>query len=115
MGPSTTSSNLPDNASSGLNTPESELESILPIHPTAIHRPYPILVQSENTTYTDEHITAKFFNRGADVVTSTNGQFKVTPSVKPYEFRTERKVPKTGYVFFTSFMAFSHYYAFAGS
>ncbi|TDL22926.1 Myo-inositol-1-phosphate synthase [Rickenella mellea] len=84
------------NASSGLNTPESELESILPIHPTAARRPYPIVVQSENTTYTDDYITAKYVNRGADVVTAVDGQLKITPSEKLYEFRTNRKVPKTG-------------------
>lgn len=81
---------------SGLNTPESELESILPIHPTAVRRPYPITVQSENTAYSDEYITSKFTNRGADVVVS-NGQYIVKPTSKPYEFQTVRKVSKTGY------------------
>lgn len=80
---------------SGSATPESELESILPIHPTAARREYPIVVQSEHTTYTDEHITSKFTNRGADVVVS-NGQYIVTPSAKSYEFQTARKVSKTG-------------------
>lgn len=96
-------SNIPNghdasNKSSGLNTPTSELESVLPIHPTAARRPYPILVHSENTNYTDDHITAKFHDRGASVETAPDGSFKVTPTVKAYEFRTERKVPKTGYV-----------------
>lgn len=90
--------------SSGSATPESELESILPVHPTAARREYPIVVQSEHTTYTDEHISAKFVNRGADVVV-TNGQYIVTPSAKPYEFQTVRKVPKTGYVIiFSAYM-----------
>lgn len=70
----------------------------MPVHPTAVRRPSPITVQSENTIYTDEHITAKFFNRGADVEVS-NGQFTVTPTVKPYEFQTKRSVGKTGLVF----------------
>ena len=83
---------------SGLNTPESELESVVPVHPTAIRRPYPIVVQSENTAYSDEYITSKFTNRGADVAVN-NGQFIVTPPTKPYEFQTVRKVSKTGYVF----------------
>ncbi|KAH0828938.1 hypothetical protein J3R83DRAFT_2362 [Lanmaoa asiatica] len=82
-------------ASSGYNTPDSELESIVPIHPTAVRRPEYIQVNSENTTYTDEHITAKYCYRGADVVIS-DGQFNVTPTVKPFEFRTTRKVGKTG-------------------
>ena len=75
--------------SSGLNTPESELELVLPTHPTAVRRPYPIVVQSENTAYTDEHITAMFNHRGADVVTTVNGQFQVTPTAKSFQFQTE--------------------------
>ena len=83
--------------SSGLNTPESELESMLPAHPTAVRRPYAITVQSENTSYSDEFIVSKFTNRGADVSVS-NGQYVVTPTAKPFEFQTARKVAKTGYV-----------------
>ena len=85
--------------SSGLNTPDSELESLVPVHPTAARRPYPIVVQSENTSYTDEFITSKFTYRGADVAVN-NGQFIVTPTTKPYEFQTGRKVSKTGYVLY---------------
>ncbi|KAF9235984.1 hypothetical protein BU15DRAFT_89343 [Melanogaster broomeanus] len=81
--------------SSGYNTPDSELESIIPVHPTAARRPNYITVQSENTAYTDEHIIGKYLYRGADVVVS-DGQFAVTPTVKPYEFQTTRKVGKTG-------------------
>ena len=84
--------------SSGLNTPESELESIVPAHPTAARRPYAITVQSENTSYSDEFIVSKFTHRGADVVVS-NGQYIVTPTAKPFEFQTVRNVATTGYVF----------------
>jgi myo-inositol-1-phosphate synthase len=89
--------------SSGLNTPESELESIvqIPVHPTAVRRPYPLVVNSENTNYTDEHITATFINRGADVTTTPSGQLLVTPTAQSYQFRTERQVGKTGYVMST--------------
>lgn len=86
---------FPTANSSGLNTPESELESVLPIHPTAARRPYPIVVQSEQTAYSDEHITSKFTNRGADV-TVTDGQYLVTPTTTQYELQTVRKVSKTG-------------------
>lgn len=93
--------------SSGLNTPESELESLVPVHPTAARRPYPIVVQSENTSYTDEFITSKFTNRGADVAVN-NGQYIVTPTTKTYEFQTARKVSKTGYVScILNFLAYS--------
>ncbi|KAJ7464189.1 hypothetical protein FB451DRAFT_1492469 [Mycena latifolia] len=81
--------------SSGLNTPESELESLLTIHPTAIPRPNSILVQSDNTRYTEEHITAKFHNRGS-IVDTSNGQLTITPTVQTYEFQTKRTVGKTG-------------------
>lgn len=81
--------------SSGLNTPESELESLVPVHPTAARRPYPIVVQSENTSYSDEFITSKFVNRGA-AVTVRDGQYIVAPTSKTYEFQTARKVAKTG-------------------
>jgi len=83
--------------SSGYDTPLSELESIIPVHPTAARRPNYITVQSENTVYTDEHITTKYSYRGANVVVA-DGQFTVTPTVKPFEFQTVRKVSKTGYV-----------------
>ena len=87
----------PTAVSSGYNTPDSELESIIPVHPTSIRRPNYITVQSENTVYTDNYITAKYISRGADVLVS-DGQFTVTPTVKPFEFQTTRKVGKTGYV-----------------
>ncbi|EPQ55235.1 Myo-inositol-1-phosphate synthase [Gloeophyllum trabeum ATCC 11539] len=87
MGPATTNS-------SGLNTPESELEGFVPVHPTAA-RPLPITVQSENVAYSDEHIVSKFFNRGSEAVFA-NGMYSVKPVSKPFEFQTTRKVSKTG-------------------
>lgn len=84
-------------SASGYSTPESELEGILPVHPTAVRRPHAIVVQSENTAYTDDHITAKFINRGSDV-TIANGQFIINPTVDSFEFQTKRAVSKTGYV-----------------
>lgn len=83
--------------SSGLNTPESELESMVPVHPTSQRHPHSIVVQSENTSYSDEFITSRFTHRGAEVVV-TDGQYLVTPTAKPFEFQTARKVSKTGCV-----------------
>ena len=82
-------------SSNGSSTPESQLESVLPIHPTAVRRTSPIVVQSEQTSYTNDFITSKFTNRGADV-TVVEGQYIVTPTAKPFEFQTARKVAKTG-------------------
>ncbi|KAI0821201.1 Myo-inositol-1-phosphate synthase [Irpex lacteus] len=81
--------------SSGLNTPESELESVIPPHPTAARRPHSIVVQSDNTSYSDEFITSRFTHRGAEVVVQ-DGQYLVKPTAKPFEFQTTRKVSKTG-------------------
>ena len=86
-------------SSSGYNTP---LESLLSVHPTAVRRPHSITVQSENTLYSDEHITAKFVDRGSKV-TITDGHFNVTPTLQEYEFQTKRAVSKTGYVFLRVF------------
>jgi myo-inositol-1-phosphate synthase len=74
---------------SGYNTPTA------PVHPTSARRTHAITVQSENTVYTDEHITAKFLNRGSQV-TISDGQYTVTPTVQSYEFQTKRTVGKTG-------------------
>ncbi|KAJ3780626.1 hypothetical protein GGU11DRAFT_802092 [Lentinula aff. detonsa] len=84
-----------NNTSSGYNTPESELEGVLPVHPTAARRPHAIVVQSENTSYSDEYITASFQNRGAEVTVS-NGQYIVNPTVQSFEFQTKRVPSKTG-------------------
>ena len=93
------------NGSSGYNTPESQLESVLPVHPTAVRRPHTITVHSENTLYSDEHITAKFINRGSEV-TIADAHLTITPTAQEYEFQTKRAVSKTGYVF-TSIYAFN--------
>ncbi|PBK90369.1 Myo-inositol-1-phosphate synthase [Armillaria gallica] len=78
---------------SGYTTPESEL--VLPIHPTAARRPHAIVVQSENASFTDAYITAKFHNRNANI-TVVNGQYIVNPTVESFEFQTKRQVSKTG-------------------
>lgn len=88
MAPNTTTS-------SGYNTPDSQLEGLLPIHPTAVRRPHSIVVQSETTSYTDEFITSQFTNRGAEV-TVTDGQYIVNPTKQSFEFQTKRNVSKTG-------------------
>ena len=82
-------------SSNGANTPDSQLESVLPVHPTAVRRTSSIVVQSERTSYSNDFITSQFVNRGADV-TVVEGQYIVTPTEKPFEFQTARKVAKTG-------------------
>ncbi|KAJ7218631.1 hypothetical protein GGX14DRAFT_695730, partial [Mycena pura] len=87
----------PTTRSSGYtNTSDSELESILSVHPTAARRPHYLTVQSENTLYTEDHITAKFVNRGSNVIVESDGQFLVTPTAQTFEFHIKRAVSKTG-------------------
>ena len=81
----------------GYDTPLCELGSIVPVHPTAARHPNYITIQSENTVYADGHITTKYSYCGAKVVT-VDGQFRVMPTTKPFEFQIIRKVGKTGYV-----------------
>jgi len=93
MAPNTTPSS--GNASPTASVIDAPLVSA--VHPTAARRPADaITVQSENTVYTDEYITSKFQNRGADVVVQEGGRYTIKPTVTPFEFRTQRKVPKTG-------------------
>lgn len=92
----------PNPNGSGFVTPESlehQYPSNAPIHPTATRRNVPIIVHSLNTAYSNEHITAKFEYRGAQVV-EQGGTIQVTPTVEKFEFRTVRKVQKTGYILF---------------
>jgi myo-inositol-1-phosphate synthase len=95
MAPNTTPSS--GNASPNLSVLDAPLVSA--VHPTAACRPVDaVTVQGENTVYTDEYITSKFYNRAADVVVQEGGRYVITPTVTPFEFRTQRKVSRTGYV-----------------
>ena len=65
------------------------------VHPTATRVETPIIVESERTKYTEEYITSAFDYHG-QTVTNEDGVYKVRPTKKTFEFRTERKVPRTG-------------------
>jgi myo-inositol-1-phosphate synthase len=69
--------------------------SSVPVHPTAARRNVPIVVNSPTSRFTDEHITSTYEYRGAHVVHCPDS-IQVTPNVQSFEFRTERKVSKTG-------------------
>ncbi|KAF8625875.1 hypothetical protein AX15_005153 [Amanita polypyramis BW_CC] len=81
--------------SSGYSTPGSDTDSFVPVHPTAARRADYLTVQSPNTLYTDEHITAQFVNRGAHAV-NRDGQYVIQPTSQTFEFQTQRRVGKTG-------------------
>ena len=89
MAPNNTSS------SSGSATPESPIDSVLSVHPTAARRDASIIVQSDKTAYSDEFITSTYTNRGAEV-NVVNGQYLVKPTADEFQFQTKRAVGKTG-------------------
>ena len=74
-------------------------QAVFEVHPSAARRTNNLIIQSENTTYTDEHITSDFWSRGAQVQV-INGQHIVSPTVEQFQFQTVRAVGKTGYRLF---------------
>lgn len=53
-------------------------------------------VNSPNVTYTDADIKSNYTYRTTSVETDANGNFVATPKETPYQFKTDRKVPKIG-------------------
>jgi myo-inositol-1-phosphate synthase len=53
-------------------------------------------VNSPNVTYTDSEILSKYAYRTTDVTKSDDGKLVATPRQTLYDFKVERKVPKTG-------------------
>jgi myo-inositol-1-phosphate synthase len=53
-------------------------------------------VNSPNVSYTDSEIKSKYTYRTTKVETGDDGKFVATPTETLYDFKTERKVPKTG-------------------
>lgn len=71
------------------------------VDPTSARRPVePIHVQAPNVTYTRDHITSTYVHNKTEVTKGEDGSYRVRPTEHVYEFKTERKVPKTGYVHF---------------
>lgn len=52
-------------------------------------------VSSPNVIYTDDEIRSKYSYRTTSV-TQTNGKFVATPKDTVYDFKVDRKIPKTG-------------------
>jgi myo-inositol-1-phosphate synthase len=53
-------------------------------------------VNSPNVTYTDNEIKSKYTYRTTQVETNPDGKLVATPTETVYDFKVERKVPKTG-------------------
>jgi myo-inositol-1-phosphate synthase len=71
------------------------------VDPTSARRPVePIQVTSPNLTYSEEELLAKYTFHSSAVKKTVDGQGQVKYEVKPVEkeleFKTLRKVPKTG-------------------
>ena len=65
---------------------------------TAVQAPAQDLftVNSPNVTYTDSEIKSTYTYRTTKVETGADGKLVATPTETLYDFKTERKVPKTG-------------------
>lgn len=53
-------------------------------------------VKAPNVQYTEEHITSSFNYQGTSITPGDDGKWSVTPTNTPFEFKTDRKVPKVG-------------------
>lgn len=53
-------------------------------------------VDSPNVVYTDDQIKTKYVYRTTAVTKADNGRFVATPKETLYDFKVDRKVPKTG-------------------
>ncbi|BGP18732.1 Myo-inositol-1-phosphate synthase [Rhodosporidiobolus nylandii] len=87
-------------ASNGLYASNGHAHPAQPVDPTAARRPVgAVEVDSPNLTYTDDALLAKytFHSATVDKVETPNGlKYQVKPVERELEFKTERKVPKTG-------------------
>jgi len=57
-------------------------------------------VQSQKVKYSDDAIESVYDYETTEIVQSSEQELIVKPIVKRYNFKTARKVPKLGYVFF---------------
>ncbi|KAI1176589.1 myo-inositol-phosphate synthase [Nemania sp. FL0916] len=54
------------------------------------------VVDSPNVTYTDSEIRSKYTYRTTSVAKGANGKYVATPKETLYNFKVDRKIPKTG-------------------
>jgi len=54
------------------------------------------VVNSPNVTYTDSEIRSKYTYRTTSVVKGEDGKYVATPKETIYDFKVDRKIPKTG-------------------
>ena len=62
----------------------------------SITRKETFTVNSPNVTYTDDEIVSKYTYRTTSVEQSADGKFIATPTETLYDFKVDRKIPKTG-------------------
>lgn len=56
-------------------------------------------VQSEKVKYNDHEIISEYDYQTTEIVQNDEQEIVVKPVTRKYVFKTERKVPKLGYVF----------------
>lgn len=81
-------------------TPEGLYAPLKPqvVDPTAARRPAEaVTVDSPNLSYSDDAMIAKYIFHATEVV-KDGDRYRVKPVEKSFEFKTERKVSKTGLV-----------------
>jgi myo-inositol-1-phosphate synthase len=64
--------------------------------PALANNPDLFTVNSPNVAYTDAEIRSKYTYRTTKVETTADGKFVATPTETVYDFKVQRKVPKTG-------------------
>lgn len=55
-------------------------------------------VDSKNVKYSPESIESTYEYESTEVATDADGKFVLRPKAETYEFKTDRRVPKLGYV-----------------
>lgn len=60
--------------------------------------PLAFKVNSPNVQYTESHIIADYHYENATVTKGVDGSYNVNPTSIKYQFKTDAKVPRVGYV-----------------
>ncbi|KAI2630099.1 myo-inositol-phosphate synthase [Xylaria nigripes] len=66
------------------------------ISPVSASKEEVFIVDSPNVTYTDSEIRSKYTYRTTSVVKGADGKYVATPKQTLYDFKVDRKIPKTG-------------------
>ncbi|MBW0468764.1 hypothetical protein O181_008479 [Austropuccinia psidii MF-1] len=98
MSPPSALSNMTNGHSNGINNKIHSGPAAIPIiDPTAARRPLnSVVVESDQTRYTDSHIYGTSIHESALVKRDLDGNYVVKPAKQSIQFKTKRAVPQTG-------------------